>query len=193
MKDFSLYPLLLPQLASDALQNVPFCSGERGLQGHVLLAAATPPPRQLWLDSSHPLPSLLLIQKVRFPRQSAYIHGHALCLNPRQSAYIHGHAHRQYNNIHAKVTQNEWHGWWSVWFTAYLEADIQKEDIYHVITSKLEGLLWSVTVIPLTEKRTPPHTPENRMSYIKILTIQYIYRTTNLNMLENVSTQSNPH
>ena len=26
MKDFSLYPLLLPQLVSDALQNVPFCS-----------------------------------------------------------------------------------------------------------------------------------------------------------------------
>jgi hypothetical protein len=66
MKDFSLYPLLLPQLASDVLQNVPFCSGERDLQGHALLAAATPSPRQLCLASSHPLPSLLLIQKVRF-------------------------------------------------------------------------------------------------------------------------------
>ena len=66
MKDFSRYPFLLPQLASDALQNVPFCSGERDLQCHSLLAAATPSPCQLCLASSHPLPSLLLIQKVRF-------------------------------------------------------------------------------------------------------------------------------
>ena len=66
MKDFSLYPLLLPQLASDALQNIPFCSGERDQQGHTIPAAATPSPRQLCLASSHPLPSLLLIQKVRF-------------------------------------------------------------------------------------------------------------------------------
>jgi hypothetical protein len=65
-KDFSRYPFLLPQLASDVLQNVPFCSGERVLQGHALLAVATPSPRQLYLASSHPLPSLLLIQKVRF-------------------------------------------------------------------------------------------------------------------------------
>ena len=70
MKDFPLYPLLLPQLASDALQNVPFCSGERGLQVHALLAAATPSPRQLCLSSSHLLPSLLLIQKVRFVREN---------------------------------------------------------------------------------------------------------------------------
>ena len=69
-KDFSRYPLLLPLLASDALQNVPFCSGERGLQGHALLAAATPSPRQLCLASSHLLPSLLLIQKVRFVREN---------------------------------------------------------------------------------------------------------------------------
>ena len=62
----SLYPLLLPQLLSDALQNVPFCSGERDLQGHTIPAAATPSQRQLCLASSHPLPSLLLIQKVRF-------------------------------------------------------------------------------------------------------------------------------
>jgi len=54
MKDFSLYPLLLPQLASDALQNVPFCSGERGLQGHTLLAAATRTSPQL---SFQPFPS----------------------------------------------------------------------------------------------------------------------------------------
>ncbi len=66
LKDFSRYPFLLPQLVSDALQNVPFCSGERGLQWHSLLADATPSPRQLCLASSHPLPSLLLIQKVRF-------------------------------------------------------------------------------------------------------------------------------
>ena len=66
MKDFSLYPLLLPQLASDDLQNVPFCIGERGLQDHTIPASATPSPRQLCLTSSHPLPSLLLIQKVCF-------------------------------------------------------------------------------------------------------------------------------
>ncbi len=40
MNDFSLYPLLLPQIVSDVfqndLQNVPFCSGERGLQGHTV-------------------------------------------------------------------------------------------------------------------------------------------------------------
>ena len=54
MKDFSLYPLLLPQLESDALQNVPFCSGERGLQGHALLVAATPTSPQL---SFQPFPS----------------------------------------------------------------------------------------------------------------------------------------
>ncbi len=69
-KDFSRYPLLLPPLASDALQNVPFCSGERGLQGHPLLAAVTPSPRQLCLASSHLLLSLLLIQKVRFVREN---------------------------------------------------------------------------------------------------------------------------
>jgi hypothetical protein len=69
-KDFSRYPFLLPQLASDALQNVPFCSGERGLQDHALLAAATPSPRQLCLASSHLLPSLLLIQKVCFVREN---------------------------------------------------------------------------------------------------------------------------
>ncbi len=69
-KDFSRYPFLLPQLASDARQNVPFCSGERGLQGHVLLAAVTPSPRQICLASSHLLPSLLLIQKVRFVREN---------------------------------------------------------------------------------------------------------------------------
>jgi hypothetical protein len=66
MKDFSRYPFLFPQLASDSLQNVPFCSGERGLQGHDLLVAVTPSSRQLCLASSHPLPSLLLIQKTRF-------------------------------------------------------------------------------------------------------------------------------
>jgi hypothetical protein len=66
MKDFSLYPLLLPQLVSDTLENVPFCSGERDLQGHTLLAAATPSPWQQYLASSHPLPSLLLIQTVCF-------------------------------------------------------------------------------------------------------------------------------
>jgi hypothetical protein len=54
------------QLASDALQNVPFCSGERDLQVHTLLAAVTPSPQKQYLASSHPLPSLLLIQKVRF-------------------------------------------------------------------------------------------------------------------------------
>ena len=54
MKDFLLYPLLLPQLASDALQNVPFCSGERGLQGHTLLAAAARTSPQL---SFQPFPS----------------------------------------------------------------------------------------------------------------------------------------
>ncbi len=69
-KDFSRYPFLLPQLASDALQNVPFCSGERGLQGHALLDAVTPSPRQLCLASSHLLPSLLLIQKVCFVREN---------------------------------------------------------------------------------------------------------------------------
>ena len=68
--DSSRYPFLLPQLAPDALQNVPFCSGERRLQGHALLAAATPSPRQLCLASSHLLPSLLLIQKVRFVREN---------------------------------------------------------------------------------------------------------------------------
>ncbi len=66
LKDFSWHPFLLPQLASGVLQNVPFCSGERDLQCHSLLAAATPSPRQLCLASSHPLPSRLLIQKVRF-------------------------------------------------------------------------------------------------------------------------------
>ncbi len=64
MKDFSLYPLLLPPLASDTLQNVSFCSRERGLQDYTLLAAATPSPAQEYLPSSHPLPSLLPIQKV---------------------------------------------------------------------------------------------------------------------------------
>jgi hypothetical protein len=54
MKDFSRYRLLLPQLASDVLQNVPFCIGERGLQGHALLAVATPSPRHLY---SQPSPS----------------------------------------------------------------------------------------------------------------------------------------
>jgi len=54
MKDFSLYPLLLPQLASDTLQNVSFCSGERGLQGHTLLAADTPSPPQEYRPSESP-------------------------------------------------------------------------------------------------------------------------------------------
>jgi hypothetical protein len=66
MDDFPLYALLLPQLASDAFQNVPFCSGERDLQGHTLLVAATLSPPQQHLVSSHPLPSLLQIQKVCF-------------------------------------------------------------------------------------------------------------------------------
>ena len=59
MKDFSRYPFLFPQLASDSLQNVPFCSGERGLKGHDLLVAVTPSSRQLCLASSHPLPHSL--------------------------------------------------------------------------------------------------------------------------------------
>jgi hypothetical protein len=45
MKDFSLYPLL---------------------EGHTLLVTATPSPPQQYLASSHPLPSLFLIQKVCF-------------------------------------------------------------------------------------------------------------------------------
>ena len=70
MTDFSLYPLLLPQLASDSFQNVPFCSGERALQHHALLAPATPSPPQEYLPSSHPLLSLLPVQKVRFALQN---------------------------------------------------------------------------------------------------------------------------
>ncbi len=58
-KDFSRYPFLFPQLASDTLQNVPFCSGQRGLQGHVLLAAATPSPRQLYFQPSPATPEPL--------------------------------------------------------------------------------------------------------------------------------------
>ena len=52
MKDFSLYPLLLPQLASDAFQIVPFCSGESVLQGHTLLATATPSPPQQYTEKN---------------------------------------------------------------------------------------------------------------------------------------------
>ena len=70
MTDFSLYPLLLPQLASDSFQNVPFCSGKRALQHHALLAPATPSPPQQYLPSSHPLLSLLPVQKVRFALQN---------------------------------------------------------------------------------------------------------------------------
>ena len=58
-KDLSLYPLLLPQLVSDALQNVPFCSGERGLQGHTLLAPPTPSPPQPYFQPSPSTPEPL--------------------------------------------------------------------------------------------------------------------------------------
>jgi hypothetical protein len=58
-KDLSLYPLLLPQLVSDALQNVPFCSGERGLQGHTLLAPPTPSPPQPYFQPSPSTPAPL--------------------------------------------------------------------------------------------------------------------------------------
>ena len=64
MKDFSLYPLLLPQLASDALQTVPFCSGERGLQGHTLLAAVKPSPPEPYFQPSPSTPEPLPDPKV---------------------------------------------------------------------------------------------------------------------------------
>jgi hypothetical protein len=77
MKDFSLYPLLLPQLASDALQNVPFCSGERDLQGHALLAAATPSPPQPYFQPSpstpEPLPGLVGMRSQRFEKSGEKI------------------------------------------------------------------------------------------------------------------------
>ena len=59
MTDFSLDPLLLPQLASDSFQNVPFCSGERGLQGHTLLAPPTPSPPQPYFQPSPSTPEPL--------------------------------------------------------------------------------------------------------------------------------------
>ncbi len=58
-----VYRLLLFQIASDDCQIIPFCSVEHGLQGHTLLAAATSAPRQTYLPSSHPPPSLFTSKK----------------------------------------------------------------------------------------------------------------------------------
>ena len=60
-----VYRLLLSRITSDGCQNIPFCSAEQGLQGHTLLAPATPAPRKTYLASSHPPPSLF-IQKMRY-------------------------------------------------------------------------------------------------------------------------------
>jgi hypothetical protein len=69
--------LLLPQLASDDLQNVPFCSGERGLQGHALLPAATPSPPQPYFQPSpstpEPLPGLVGMRSQRFEKSGEKI------------------------------------------------------------------------------------------------------------------------
>ncbi len=53
-----VYRLLLSQIASDGCPIIPFCSVEHGLQDHTLLPVATPAPRQTYLPSSHPPPSL---------------------------------------------------------------------------------------------------------------------------------------
>ena len=53
-----VYRLLLSRIASDVCQIIPFCSAEQDLQGHTLLAPATPAPRKTYLASSNPLPSL---------------------------------------------------------------------------------------------------------------------------------------
>jgi hypothetical protein len=63
MNDFSLYPLLLPQLPSDDFQNVPFCSTEGGLQGHTLLADVTPTPPQPYFQPSPSTPAHLSVGK----------------------------------------------------------------------------------------------------------------------------------
>ena len=53
-----VYPLLLSRIASDRYQIIPFCSAEQGLQGHTLLAPATPAQRKTCPASSLPPPSL---------------------------------------------------------------------------------------------------------------------------------------
>jgi hypothetical protein len=53
-----VYRLLFSWIVSDGCQIIPFCRVEQGLQGHTLLAPATPVPWKTHLASSHPLPSL---------------------------------------------------------------------------------------------------------------------------------------
>ncbi len=50
-----VYRLLLSQMVSDGFQNVPFCSADQVLQGHVLLATATTNPPLEYLQL-FPLP-----------------------------------------------------------------------------------------------------------------------------------------
>ena len=48
-----MYPLLLPPISSEVFQNLPFCSVERVLQGHTLLAALAMRVWELCLTERH--------------------------------------------------------------------------------------------------------------------------------------------